>query len=58
MHRGEIWWFIRTLKEQLLWVRTIQNVEELRCSLAEADSVRVMFDGLYPEIRERHRRQS
>src|SRR6266699_30529 len=27
--------FIRTLKEQLLWVRTFQNVEELRCALAE-----------------------
>jgi transposase InsO family protein len=27
--------FIRTLKEQLLWVRTFQNVEELRRALAE-----------------------
>jgi putative transposase len=27
--------FIRTLKEQLLWVRTFQNVEELRGALAE-----------------------
>ena len=27
--------FIRTLKEQLLWVRTFQNVEELRQALAE-----------------------
>jgi len=27
--------FIRTLKKQLLWVRTFQNVEELRCALAE-----------------------
>jgi transposase InsO family protein len=27
--------FIRTLKEQLLWVRVFQNVEELRCALAE-----------------------
>ena len=27
--------FIRTLKEQLLWVRTLQNVEELRQALAE-----------------------
>jgi putative transposase len=27
--------FIRTLKEQLLWVRAFQNVEELRCALAE-----------------------
>lgn len=27
--------FIRTLKEQLLWVRTFQNVEELRCALTE-----------------------
>ena len=27
--------FIRTLKEQLLWARTFQNVEELRSALAE-----------------------
>ncbi len=27
--------FIRTLKEQLLWVRTFQNIEELRQALAE-----------------------
>jgi len=27
--------FIRTLKEQLLWVRTFQNVEELRQALAD-----------------------
>lgn len=27
--------FIRTLKEQLQWVRVCQNVEELRCALAE-----------------------
>jgi putative transposase len=27
--------FIRTLKEQLLWVRVFQNIEELRCALAE-----------------------
>jgi len=27
--------FIRTLKEQLLWVKVYQNVEELRCALAE-----------------------
>jgi putative transposase len=27
--------FIRTLKEQLLWIRVFQNVEELRCALAE-----------------------
>ncbi len=27
--------FIRTLKEQLLWVRTFQNVDELRQALAE-----------------------
>ena len=27
--------FIRTLKEQLLWVRTFQTVEELRQALAE-----------------------
>ena len=27
--------FSRTLKEQLLWVRTFQNLEELRCALAE-----------------------
>jgi putative transposase len=27
--------FIRTLKEQLLWVRVFQNVEELRGALAE-----------------------
>ena len=27
--------FLRTLKEQLLWVRVFQNVEELRCALAE-----------------------
>ena len=27
--------FIRTLKEQFLWVRTFQNVEELRHGLAE-----------------------
>jgi len=27
--------FIRTLKEQLLWVRVFRNVEELRCALAE-----------------------
>ena len=27
--------FIRTLKEQLLWVRVLQNVEELRGALAE-----------------------
>jgi len=27
--------FIRTLKEQLLWVRVVQIVEELRCALAE-----------------------
>ncbi len=27
--------FIRTLKEQLLWVRTFRNVEELRCALQE-----------------------
>jgi putative transposase len=27
--------FIRTLKEELLWVRVFQNVEELRCALAE-----------------------
>ncbi len=27
--------FIRTLKEQLLWARVFQNVEELRCALAE-----------------------
>jgi len=27
--------FIRTLKEQLLWVQVFQNVEELRCALAE-----------------------
>jgi putative transposase len=26
---------IRTLKEQLLWVKVFQNVEELRCALAE-----------------------
>jgi putative transposase len=26
--------FIRTLKEQLLWVRVFQNIEELRCALA------------------------
>jgi len=26
--------FIRTLKEQLLWVRTFENLEELRCALA------------------------
>ena len=34
----EIWGasrFIRTLKEQSLWVRVFQNVEELRCALAE-----------------------
>jgi len=27
--------FIRTLKEQLLWVKAFQNIEELRCALAE-----------------------
>ena len=27
--------FIRTLKEQLLWVRVFQNVEQLRCARAE-----------------------
>ena len=27
--------FIRTLKEQLLWVRTFRNVEELRIALHE-----------------------
>jgi len=27
--------FIRTLKEQLLWVRTFRTLEELRCALAE-----------------------
>ena len=27
--------FIRTLKEQLLWVRTFQNIEDLRQALAE-----------------------
>jgi len=27
--------FLRTLKKQLLWVRVFQNVEELRCALAE-----------------------
>ena len=27
--------FMRTLKEQLLWVRVFQNIEELRCALAE-----------------------
>src|SRR5579864_1944581 len=27
--------FIRTLKEQLLWVRVFQNVEDLRCALTE-----------------------
>jgi len=27
--------FIRTLKEQLLWVRAFRNVEESRCALAE-----------------------
>jgi len=27
--------FIRMLQEQLLWVRTFQNLEELRCALAE-----------------------
>jgi transposase InsO family protein len=27
--------FIRTLKEQLLWVKVFQNIEELRCALAE-----------------------
>jgi putative transposase len=27
--------FIRTLKEQLLWVKVFRNVEELRCALAE-----------------------
>jgi putative transposase len=27
--------FIRTLKEQLLWVRTFQNLEELRQALQE-----------------------
>ena len=27
--------FIRTLREQLLWVRTFRNVEELRCALQE-----------------------
>ncbi len=27
--------FIRTLKEQLLWVKVFQNVEELRCALSE-----------------------
>ncbi len=27
--------FIRTLKEQLLWVRTFRPLEELRCALAE-----------------------
>ena len=26
---------IRTLREQLLWVRTFQNLEELQCALAE-----------------------
>ena len=26
--------FIRTLKEQLLWAKIFQNVEELRCALA------------------------
>ena len=27
--------FFRTLKEQLLWVRTFQNVEELRLALLD-----------------------
>jgi len=27
--------FVHTLKEQLLWFRVFQNVEELRCALAE-----------------------
>lgn len=27
--------FIRTLKEQLLWVRALRNVEEVRCAPAE-----------------------
>src|SRR6202162_3588145 len=27
--------FIRTLKEQLLWVKVFQNIEALRCALAE-----------------------
>ena len=27
--------FIRTLKEQLLWVKAFQNIEELRCALVE-----------------------
>ena len=27
--------FMRTLKEQLLWVRVFQNIEELRCALAD-----------------------
>jgi len=27
--------FIRTLKEQLLWVKVFRNVEEMRCALAE-----------------------
>jgi putative transposase len=27
--------FIRTLKEQLLWVRTVDTVEELRRALSE-----------------------
>jgi putative transposase len=27
--------FLRTLKEQLLWVKVFRNVEELRCALTE-----------------------
>jgi putative transposase len=27
--------FIRTLKEQLLWVNVFRNVEELRCALTD-----------------------
>ena len=27
--------FIRTLKEQLLWIRVFRTIEELRCALAE-----------------------
>jgi putative transposase len=44
---GSVEPFIRTLKEQLLWVRVFQNIEELRCALASrscgADQAEVDF---------------
>ena len=40
---GSVEPFIRTLKEQLLWVRVFQNIEELRCALASRSSLVVQI---------------